>query len=119
MTFAAFLARPRADFGGAELELEDAEWMLNLGPHTGLAALPSLVLTAVACIPDGRSHIRTDIAAIAQHTVFPAMQQRVGDRDIADVGNGACRVVHQSGEFIDTDVRLHSDVPLRCSAYKG
>jgi len=91
----------------------------HAGPHTGLAALPTLVLTAVACIPDGRSHIRTDIAAIAQHTVFPTMRQRVGDRDIADVGNGACRVVRQSGGVIDTDVRLPSEVPLRYSAYKG
>lgn len=41
-----------------------------------------------------------------------AIQQRVGDRDIANIGCRALDVVHQPGEFINADVRLHPEVPL-------
>lgn len=40
------------------------------------------------------------------------MQQRIGDGDIADIGCRVFHVVHQPGQFINADVRLHPEVPL-------
>lgn len=34
------------------------------------------------------------------------------DRDIANIGNRACHMVHKPGKLIHTDVRLHAEVPL-------
>lgn len=104
--------------------------MLDLGAYAGLTALPALNLSAVANFPDRlrlralggdeenrlavrqlRTLVCTGIAAIAEHALFLAMQQRIGEGDIADIG---CRAFqeHQPGEFINADVRLHPEVPL-------
>ncbi|KGR50618.1 hypothetical protein NX07_15885, partial [Xanthomonas vasicola] len=54
----------------------------------------------------------TGVAAVAEHAVFFAMQQRVHHRDIGDIGRCAMDVVHQPGKLIHADVRLHSERPL-------
>ena len=55
---------------------------------------------------------RTEVARIRKHHSFFTVQQSMALRDIVDVGRCADHAVHQAKVGIDTNVRLHTEVPL-------
>ena len=56
--------------------------------------------------------LRTLVAGVTEDDGFIAMQQRMGLADIAGVGRRADDRMHQARLGIDTDVRLHAEVPV-------
>ncbi len=86
-----------ADLGVAKLAFDHAEWMLHLRTHTCFEVFPTFFLAALAFVANGLNRrtlggnektslaglqffafVRTGVAAVAEHTVFFAVQQCVG-----------------------------------------
>jgi len=121
---------PVAHFGKAELAFDDAKRMLHTGTKAGLGAFvrfPHLIKLAIAQQPPLARHHRdmppdgsalvlfallnTSIARIPQDDLFLTVQQRMGLRDIVNIGCGADDGMHQA-IHVHSDVSLHAEVPL-------
>ena len=113
----------------AELTLDHAEGVLDLGAHTGLALLALLhrrfgaplgqlgdVARAGGDVPLQvlalHADLRAAVARVGPDRAFLAVQQ-VGDLlDVGLVGRGGGDRVHQTAGSVHRDVRLHAEVPL-------
>ena len=113
----------------SELAFDNPERVLHLCPNTGLELFclfaqraPRRVLVRLAF---ARSHRNVPIhacrfsplagakiAGIGKHDRFFAMQQAVSLGHVIDVGRCADHGVYQARVSIDTNVRLHAEVPL-------
>jgi hypothetical protein len=119
-----------ANLGETELALDHPEWMLDLRANAGFELLgfvqqaaPRRVL--VQCPAFARAHgdmpfntsgfwplDRALITGIRKHHNFLAMQQVMALRDIVDIGRSPNDGVNQARVSINTDMRLHAEVPL-------
>jgi len=111
--------------------LDDVKRMLNLRSNTGLELLELLAQpscfrigqrTALAGaqsnVPRHRAFLiflaplNTLVASITEGRGLVAMQQRVGLGDVAHIGGSGDQRMGQSRISINTDVRLHTKMPL-------
>ena len=115
----------------AELALDDAERMLDLGADAGLDAFDlfgqriqriCLVQQLSQTWAHGhmplhivlgiRSLVRTLVAGVAKDICLLPVQQTVGLDHIVDMSGRAAHGVNQAGIGIDANVRLHAEEPL-------
>ena len=124
-----FLQPAIAHLDEAELAFDNPERVLHLCPNTGLELFclfaqraPRRVLVRLAF---ARSHRNVPIhafrfrplagakvAGIGKHHFFLSVQQAVSLSHVVDVGRCADDGVHQARLCVDTNVRLHAEVPL-------
>ena len=115
-----------AHLGEAEEPLDDADRMFDLGPHFGLGAvfrpLDFVDDTAVAvaaideilglwCALSDHRPLAT-VGLITPHPGLVAMQQIGQYRAFSDIGRGGDHRMDQLGAAVDTNMRLHAEVPL-------
>ena len=119
-----------ANLGETELALDHPKWMFDLRAHAGFELLgflqqtvPRRVLIQYPTFARAHGNVpvhargfwpldRSLVTGIRKHHSFLTMQQGMALRDIVDIGCCAYDGVHQTRLCVDTNVRLHAEVPL-------
>jgi len=121
-----------AHFHMAELALDDPERVFHLGPDACLYVFELVhdraqrrALVQDLAFARAQRYVPVHINAlslfalgnalvsrVSEHICFFAMHQRTGLRHVVDVGSRTHHGVHQARIGINTDVRLHPEVPL-------
>jgi len=116
-----------ADFAVTKDLLDVPEGMLHLGTNAGFDLLGFQVV-GVQFLPGAGSlgyvpgnmftvlmivtFLDAKVTSVTEDTLFITVQQITGRYDVVNIGSGGIYAVNQSERVVDSDMHLHTEVPL-------